>query len=126
VKVIVETTAYAKALVKLEEKSPDTNCWNDAGTFVVNINGVRTYTLSSTRRIAKIEEIAVTTVVSADDKRPVTKKEGRPLDCHSTGVVSRIAATCRVPNYPMIARCSFGGGIPEFFASICQGAARTS
>jgi hypothetical protein len=78
VKVIVETTAYAKALVKLEEKSPDTNYWNDAGTFVVNINGVRTYTLSSTRRIAKIEEIAVTTVVSADDKRPVTKKEGRP------------------------------------------------
>ena len=42
VKVIVETTAYAKALVKLEEKSPDTNYWNDAGTFVVNINGVRT------------------------------------------------------------------------------------
>ena len=78
VKVIVETTAYAKALVKLEEKSPDTNYWIGAGTFVVNINGVRTYTLSSTRRIAKIEEIAVTTVVSADDKRPVTKKEGRP------------------------------------------------
>jgi hypothetical protein len=49
----VETTAYAKALVKLEEKSPDTNYWNSAGTFVVNINGVRTYTLSPTRRIAK-------------------------------------------------------------------------
>jgi hypothetical protein len=73
-KVIVETTAYAKALVKLEEKSPHTNYWNGAGTFVVNINGVRTYTLLSTRRIAKIEEIAVTTVVSADDKQPVTKK----------------------------------------------------
>ena len=55
VKVIVETTAYAKALVKLEEKSPDTNYWIGAGTFVVNINGVRTYTLSSTRCIAKIE-----------------------------------------------------------------------
>jgi hypothetical protein len=72
VKVIVETTAYAKALVKLEEKSPDTNYWNSAGTFVVNINGVRSYTLSPTRRIAKIEEISVTTsVLSADDKRPV-------------------------------------------------------
>jgi len=67
VKVIVETTAYAKALVKLEEKSPDTNYWNTAGTFVININGVRSYTLSPTRRIA-IEEIPVTTtVVSADE-----------------------------------------------------------
>ena len=35
VKVIVETTAYAKALVKLEEKSPDTNYWIGAGMFVV-------------------------------------------------------------------------------------------
>jgi len=78
-KVIVETTAYAKALVKLEEKSADTNYWNSAGTFVIDINGVRTYTLSPTRRIAKIEEIPVTTsVVSADDKRLVTINEGRP------------------------------------------------
>jgi hypothetical protein len=78
VKVIIETTAYAKALVKLEEKSPDTNYWNSAGTFVININGVRTYTLSPTRRIAKIEEISVTTsVVSTDDKQPVTTNEGR-------------------------------------------------
>jgi hypothetical protein len=70
VKVIIETTAYAKALVKLEEKSPDTNYWNSAGTFVVNINGVRCYSLSPTIRIAKIEEIPVTTsVVSADSKQ---------------------------------------------------------
>jgi hypothetical protein len=77
VKVIVETTAYAKALVKLEEKSPDTNYWNSAGTFVVDINGVRSYILSPTRRIAKIEEIPVTTsVVSADNKQRVALNEG--------------------------------------------------
>ena len=74
-KVTVETTAHTKALVKLEEKSPDTNYWNSAGTFVVDINGWRSYTLSPTRRISKIEEIRATTSVgSADDKQAVTNK----------------------------------------------------
>jgi hypothetical protein len=77
VKIIVETTAYAKALIKLEEKSPETNYWNSAGTFVVDVNGVRSFTLSPTRRIAKIEEIPVTTtVVSADDKQRAVRSTG--------------------------------------------------